>query len=175
MHSTPAGTAASSNHARRGERTRRDSARERERQRDRETERHRESCAMASSQRRIASLAEQMRWLHACNDPECLGRCGECAVGAVGAAGSDHHALEEGSVLTCESPRPCRVLAAGTICSGCLPVARSGLREAQQGRRDGELGRPVLCAARRHQGGAHHRVRCTSHFPAPIRFSAHCR
>ena len=95
------------NHARRGERTRRDSARERER--DRETERHRESCAMASSQRRIASLAEQMRWLHACNDPECLGRCGECAVGAVGAAGSDHHALEEGSMLTCESPRPCRV------------------------------------------------------------------
>jgi hypothetical protein len=65
---------------------------------------------MASSERRIASLAEQMRWLQACNDPECLGRCGECAtpggVGAAGAAGDDHHALEEGSELTRES-MPC--------------------------------------------------------------------
>lgn len=60
---------------------------------------------IASSERRIASLVEQMRWLQTCNDPECLGLCEECAtprggVGAAGAAGDDHHALEEGSELT---------------------------------------------------------------------------
>jgi hypothetical protein len=63
----------------------------------------------SSSDRRIATLAEQMRWMHTCGDPECDGLhgCQPCApaVGAVGAAGDDHAALEEGSELNCKQRR----------------------------------------------------------------------
>ena len=58
-----------------------------------------------ASERRIATLTEQMRWLHTCPDPECNG-LHDCAGGAIGggvataaAAGDDHEALEEGAVL----------------------------------------------------------------------------
>ena len=42
-----------------------------------------------ASERRIATLAEQMRWLHTCADPECNGMhdCAGGATGGVAAAG----------------------------------------------------------------------------------------
>ena len=84
-----------------------------------------------ASERRIATLAEQMRWLHTCADLGCNGMhdCASGATGGVaaaGVAGDDHEALEEGAVLnrapqtrpaSRHTPPPAHVGCPSTACS----------------------------------------------------------